>query len=264
MNIYKKGTSLLTKITFRSCKFSLIFILLLGITNAAFSKGNEEVLKLNIRVHLMRDITIEHGTGVCMENWVSVDDITDVVMPEVNAIWEQANIEWVIESIIEEDVVKGDTYEESRAYMATTHRDAQGHSDPVRLKHLYSFMQPGNRTQPDEVGKNLFHIYLFPFVGNTSQGNAMKKYGMHTIVGTWTNKHNRGGVPEKRQLIEDHNAFKRGSLSRTIAHEIGHTLSLRHNICKEDCLMGGKSQGYLLNEEQIERARAAAKERINL
>jgi hypothetical protein len=212
----------------------------------------------------MRNITIEHASGVCMENWVSVEDVNEVIIPEVNAIWKQANIKWVVESVIEENVVKGDTYEESIAYMATTKRDSEGHSDPERLKHLYSFMQPKYRTQPDEVGKNLFHIYLFPFVGNTSQGNAMKKYGSHTIVGTWTNKHNRGGVPEKRQLTEDHDAYKRGSLSRTIAHEIGHNLRLRHNICKLNCLMGGHSQGYLLNEEQIERARAAAKERIEL
>ncbi|MGQ1786804.1 MULTISPECIES: zinc-dependent metalloprotease family protein [unclassified Saccharicrinis] len=261
MNVYIKLYSLLKEI-FNGSRNLIIMVLIFGSTVSVYSQDENDVIELNLRVHLMRDITITHSSGVCMENWVTSKDVTEIIMPEVNKIWEQANIKWVIESIIEESVVKGDTYEESIAYMATTKRDSEGHSDPVRLKHLYSFMQPQYRTQPDEVDKNLFHIYLFPFVGNTSQGNAMKKYGSHTIVGTWTNKHNRGGIPEKRLLTEDHNAYKRGSLSRTIAHEIGHNLRLRHNVCKVKCLMGGKSRGYLLCEEQIERARAAAKEKI--
>jgi hypothetical protein len=212
----------------------------------------------------MRNITIEHASGVRMDNWVTASDFEEIVLPEVNAIWAQANIHWNIESLIEEPVVKGDTYEESIAFIASTTRDSEGHSNFERLPHIYSLMQPENRSTDEELTKNLFHIYLFPFLGNTSQGNGMRKFNCHTIVGTWTNKHNRGGVPEKRLLTEDHDAMKRGSISRTIAHEVGHVLHLEHNQCQVDCLMGGRSQGYLLTDEQIATARAAAKERTEL
>jgi len=225
---------------------------------------NEEnaTIHLNLRVHIMQDITMVHSTGVVMENWITPRDIKETIMPEVNSIWKQANIQWDIESIIEENVVKGDTYEESLTFIAGTKRDAEGHSDSDRLPHLYSLMQPQNMSKADELDKNLFHIYLFPFIGNTSQGNAMRPYNWSTVVGTWSNKSNKGGIPEKALLTEDHKSFKKGSLSRTIAHEIGHVLSLQHNQCETDCLMGGKSQGYLLTNEQIAAARLAASKRL--
>ncbi len=222
----------------------------------------ETILKLNLRVHIMTDIAMVHSSGLIMESWVTPKDIRETIIPEVNAIWSQAGIEWVIESIIEEDVVKTDSYEETIGFIAGTKRDSAGHSDPDRLPQLYSLMQPQNMSKEEELGTNLFHIYLFPFIGNTSQGNAMRPFNWHTVVGTWTNKFNRGGVPEKVLITEDHNTFKRGSLSRTIAHEIGHVLSLRHNECESDCLMGGGSQGYGLTKEQIAAARLAASKRI--
>lgn len=101
-------------------------------------------------------------------------------------------------------------------------------------------------------------IYLFPFVGNTSQGNAMSGFDYHTIAGTWSNKHNGGGGPEKTLLVENHNFFVRGSLSRTISHELGHVLSLKHDPCSGDCLMAGGPNGYSLSNAQIAAARFEA------
>ncbi len=230
---------------------------------SCIGESDQETYKLNLRVHIMTDITISHASGVKMENWVTPKDIRETIMPEVNEIWKQANIQWVIESVIEEKVIKDDSYEEAIAFLATTKRDSKGHSNPERLKYLNALTQPQNWSKPEEMDKNLFHIYLWPFMGNTSQGNAMKGYDNHTSVGTWTNKFNRGGTPEKVRLHEDHDNFERGSLSRTVAHEIGHVLSLRHNVCKTKCLMGGKSVGYRLSEEQIKRARAVAKKRTS-
>ncbi|WP_019028563.1 hypothetical protein [Colwellia piezophila] len=80
-------------------------------------------------------------------------------------------------------------------------------------------------------------------------------------MGTWSNKDNKGGVPIKTLVTEKHDAFKRGSLSRTIAHELGHVLNPRHKKCDINCLMGGKRQGYLLTNKQIEKSRTAAKNR---
>jgi hypothetical protein len=246
--------------------FSLSFSRDINKATASAHSGDsapEELIELNLRIHIMTGITMVHTSGLVMENWVSPKDVEEIIIPEVNAIWSQANIKWVIESIIKEDVVKGESYEESIAFIASTKRDSAGHSDSDRLPHLFSLMQPENMSKTEELDKNLFHIYLFPFIGNTSQGNAMRPFNWSTVVGTWTNKFNRGGIPERTLLIENHDSFKKGSLSRTIAHEIGHVLKLQHNECETDCLMGGRSQGYLLTDEQIKTARSAALRRVN-
>lgn len=245
-----------------------ILILLLGCNRGDNNKNAINVSKvteqemplieLNLRFHIMQDIVIPHPGGIDIEAWVTPDDIKNIIVPEMNAIWDQAKIKWNIESIIEENVVKDSDYDQKVNYLATCKRDSLGHSDPARLPILYSLMQPEYRSVEEELGKNLFHIYIFPFVGNTSQGNAMRKFNWHTIVGSWSNKHNRGGIPEKFILTEDHNHFERGSLSRSCSHELGHVLTLRHNECPVDALMGGKSQGYLLAPAQIEAARKEA------
>lgn len=220
------------------------------------------VIDLNLRIHIMTDITMVHPTGSSMDSWVSPSDVTETIVPEINAIWEQADIRWIVESIIEEDVVKHDTYEASINFIVNTKRDSEGRSDPARLPHLYALMQPQYRSKANQLGENLFHIYLFPFIGNTSQGNAMRSFDFHSVVGTWTNKHNGGGIPEKTLLTENRSSFIRGSLSRTISHEIGHVLNLRHNECNSNCLMGGGSDGYSLTNAQITTARLAALDRL--
>ena len=72
-------------------------------------------------------------------------------------------------------------------------------------------------------------------------------YGFHSVVGCWTNKHNRGENPEKTLLTEPQTEFVRGSLARTISHELGHVLGLSHSC--NNCLM--YSRGYELNVAQI-------------
>lgn len=221
------------------------------------------VYELNLRIHIMKDIIMLHPTGVCMDSWVTPNNVRETIVPEINAIWSQAKITWVIESIIEEDVVKNDSYQQAINYIVNCGRNSEGESDPARLPLLYLLMQPQYRSKTDELGKNLFHIYLFPFIGNTSQGNAMTGgFDGHCVLGTWSNKHNGGGIPEKTLLTEYHNEFVRGSLSRTASHELGHVLKLKHNECPYDCLMSGGSEGYSLTKAQIETARLEALERI--
>lgn len=219
----------------------------------------QKKIELNLRVHIMTDIEMTHSTGLVMDSWVKPADVEEAIIPELNSIWNKANINWTIESIIEEAVVKGEAYQESLNFIVNTERDENGNSNPDRLPHLYSLMRPENRSTTDEIGKNLFHIYLFPFIGNTSQGNAMSNFDYHSVVGTWTNKHNGGETPKKTLVTENQNSFNRGSLSRTIAHEIGHVLNLSHNECDNNCLMGGRnSDGYTLTEGQIIMSRIEA------
>lgn len=216
-------------------------------------------INLNLRVHLMQGSPWVHASGVEMNSWVTPNDVTQVILPELNAIWSPSNIVWNVESIIEESLYEFNGYQDSVNFVINTERDSSGSSDPERLPHLYDLMQPGNKSANDELGTNLFHIYLFPFIGNTSQGNAMSGFGYHSVVGTWSNKHNGGGDPERTLLTEDQDRFIRGSLSRTIGHELGHVLGLTHSQCS-DCLMQGA--GYSLTDEQIEIAEDRANARL--
>lgn len=228
------------------------------------SEDSFSPINLNLRVQIMKDIIMIHSTtGVCMDSWVTTNNVKGIIIPEVNTIWKQAGITWIIESIIEEDVVKYTDYESSLNFIVNSDRNSDGNSDPARLSHLFSLMQLEYMSKANELGKNLFHIYLFPFIGNTSQGNAMSGFNYHTVVGTWTNKHNGGGVPEKTILTENQSAFEKGSLSRTISHELGHVLNLSHNECDYRCLMGGtNSDGYTLTNGQKIKSRIEAFNRM--
>jgi hypothetical protein len=216
-------------------------------------------LNLNLRVHIMQSEPWVHRSDTSMASWVKSDVVTNEIIPELNSIWQVAGIVWHVENIIEEPIVTYWGYEEDIKYIVDSERDGMGRSDPARLPLLYNLMQPNYRSTNDVVDGNLFHIYLFPFIGNTSQGNAMGNFGWHSVVGTWSNKHNYGGTPEVTLLAEDKTNFVRGSLSRTIAHELGHVLSLKHDC--ENCLMRGK--GYQMFQYQIDGSRNAAIERLS-
>jgi hypothetical protein len=60
--------------------------------------------------------------------------------------------------------------------------------------------------------------------------------------------------------------MKAGSLARTIAHELGHNLTLVHpdkSIRPETGrLMGGSKQGYALTPEEIAKARQSARKHL--
>ena len=211
----------------------------------------------------MKDIRMQHPKGPMMETWVTEEMLRKQVVPEVNQIWASARIRFSIEQVFYEPVTKAPDYEEQLEIIINAKRDSRGKSDPARLKPLFNMMDPDNRSPMGSTHGPLYHIYLFPFIGNTSQGNAMAKYGYHSVVGVWTNKHNRGEAPEPVLLSEPWQRFRRGSLARTIAHELGHVLGLRHKTCEVECLMSGTvSNGYLLTERQIVTARQSAMERL--
>jgi len=174
-------------------------------------REEQEDINLNLRVHIMQTAPWVHGTGVEMFSWVTPDDVNETIIPELNDIYSDTKVVWNVESIIEEPIVEFEGFQDSIDFVINTQRDAEGRSDPDRLPHLYDLMQPENRSTPFELDKNLFHIYLFPFIGSTSQGNAMRPFGYHSVVGTWTNKHNFGGVPEQTLLTEDQDAFDRSN-----------------------------------------------------
>jgi hypothetical protein len=226
---------------------------------APADSGSGGVIELNLRVHVMQSEPWIHSTGTALTTWVTTKNVTDTILPEMNSIWSQADIRWVVESILLEDIDKPPGYQDDINYVLMAQRNAQGQADPERLPHLYRLMQPQHRSTEAELTQNLFHVYLFPFTGNTSQGNAMADFGYHVVTGIWTNKFNDGGVPERHALTESHARFQRGSISQTLAHELGHVLGLTHQDCT-GCLMS--SDGYDITQAEIDTARALATERL--
>ena len=236
-----------------------------GNINSGDYCSKNSTLNLKLRVHLMRDITMTHKTGSIMTtDHITPNIVRTEIVDYINNIYNQANLKFKIEDVIEENVIKSENYQKGIEIILNAKRDSQGKSDPSQLKPLYDMMDPSYQTKNIKSKKNLYHVYIFPFIGNTSQGIAIAKkdYNFHVVVGAWTNKFNRGGKPDKQFLTGSTNG-ERGSLSRTIAHEVGHVLGLKHiecsNLDHSNCLMTG-SFGISLDKNEIATIRKSAME----
>ncbi|NBR43189.1 MAG: hypothetical protein EBU04_10175, partial [Verrucomicrobia bacterium] len=75
---------------------------------------------------------------------------------------------------------------------------------------------------------------------------------------TWTDKASRGLNPPVKTLLSEKEPFKVGSLARTIAHEIGHTLGLNHPKSSSGVAQLMSGGGYVLTPAEITTARKIA------
>ena len=109
------------------------------------------------------------------------------------------------------------------------------------------------------------NVYLLPFIGSTYQGYATLG-GNVAVIGVWTDKRSGGKKPPVKTVLVEPEPMKRGSLARTIAHELGHNLTLVHpdKSLKSDIgrLMGGSKQGYALTPGEIAQARQSARQHL--
>jgi len=254
--------------------FLLAVILLASPTTHAADK-----LELKLHVHIM-DVNFKPKGEKLNNKHINRAIIQKEVMPEINKIYEQADISFRLASVDRLKIQKQDYpiipegFPSNRVSLKRLVDQAvrvEGKSDEKRQVALMMFLQKKDKIPRSEWGTDNLHIYLWPFIGNTSQGNATragdgKSYAFHTAVGTWSNKHNDGGTPERALITESWNGVNtritRGSLSRTIAHELGHVIGMGHNACEGNCLMG-PTHGYKMTPQQIETIRSIATARLS-
>lgn len=209
----------------------------------------DETITLPLRFHLTEGMVI-NIKGLSLANWVQPADIAGPVINEVNRIWRPAGIQFVIEQVVTERILRPVDYESILSYVANARRDENGQGDPARIRKLMQLVDPAH------ASPSIHNIYLMPYIGGTSQGNAQFRL-QGIFVGTWTDKASRGLKPPVKTLLAEPEPFKVGSLGRTIAHEIGHTLGLPHPPAPTiRQLMTGA--GYVLTAEEIATARASA------
>lgn len=262
-------------------------------TPASLAQGNK--IRLPVRVHIMTDLIMIHaptalaggssGEAIAratMTPWLRATDVP-AVFQEVNLIWKQANVEFYVESIVEHRN-QGSVEDISYVILAKRTPDSNGknRSDPNRIPRIYNCF---DSSKHHPVIQN---VYFFNFTGNTSQGYAGipgrpgSPYleSNYVVVGIWTNKSNNGGPPIRGEITErqpapnagvaaalklappqGQNYFRKGSIGRTVAHELGHNLELPHGQDRTNYgrLMGGVSgHGYRLTPDEVNKARSAA------
>ena len=150
-------------------------------------------LELPVRFHLLSDITMEKA-GVEMGMWVTAEDVTDHIVPEMNRIWEPAGIRWVVERILIEE--SADIANKQAVIESIQESDRSTSTLVSEIQSLYP---------ADTRHQAILNVHLFPFIGGTRQGFAATGGGWESgipndggniaYVGVWTDKPSGGRNP---------------------------------------------------------------------
>lgn len=218
----------------------------------------DETLVLPVRFHITTGATMTlKGQG--MEMWVTPGDLTGLVLTEINRIWKPANIQFTVEGAALEPLRQPEHFAQICESIANFKRGDEQRFGSQRTDNIGKLLDPAHR-HPTAL-----NVYLLPFIGSTYQGYA-NIGGNHAVVGVWTDKATNGKKPPVKTLLVELEPMKVGSLARTIAHEIGHNLTLLHPdkalVSEVGRLMGGRKHGYTLTPEEITQARASARKHL--
>jgi acyl-CoA thioesterase-1 len=218
----------------------------------------DDTLTLPIRFHITTGAAMTlKGQGMGM--WVTPEDLNGPVLAEINRIWKPANIQFTVERAQQEALRQPDNFAQICESIAAFKRGDEKRLGSQRTDNIGKLLDPAHR-HPTAL-----NVYLLPFIGSTYQGYA-NLGGNHAVVGVWTDKASNGKNPPVKTLLVEPEPMKVGSLARTIAHEIGHNLTLQHPdkslILEVGRLMGGRKHGYALTPEDVTQARASARKHL--
>ncbi len=215
----------------------------------------QETLRVPLRIYVLTDIDMAKG-GRVLRSWVSAEDIRRTILPEVNRIWRPAGIVFELLAAEPRKALAPPDRRPLIEFITGATRDSEGESDPARIDALYRLIDFG----PEADGA--ITVVLVPYLGEASQGNARRKL-RRVLVGQWTDK-GKGAAGALREFpLSEGGVFGQGSISRTVAHELGHILGLDHpdkaTQTTFGLLMGGKQPGFTLTAEEVRKARKKAK-----
>ena len=231
---------LLQKSSFLSVIVRLHFLLLsaLPLTGWAQETGNP-VLRVPVRVHLMTGLEFtERGKNI--NTWMTPENFTTAVLPEINRIWKPAQIHWKVESVVLEAVGKGP------GLPPTLQRIAKRETIEIAtLRQLF----PETGRHPEFI-----NLYLVPSIGSANgvAGRAVKT----AVVGIWRNKGPDDLQPAPLVMSRPPLA----SVAKTCAHELGHILGLVHPDERSIERLMHPGPGTALTPEEITTARERAAE----
>jgi hypothetical protein len=212
-------------------------------------------ITLPLCFHIVQGMPMQKK-GVLMESRVSEHDITSVLVPEVNHIWSQAGIRFRVQCIDHVMVKSHPDQDTLIRQVEQARRDEHGKADKTRIHALDTLL--GNPAHDGSV----IHVYLVPYLGETSQGNTSRKQ-RRVYLGQWTDKASGGQSPPVPFQLAGKDGDRQGSLGRTLAHELGHVLDLKNTDkttqTEFGLLMGGKKEGERLLPEEVRVARQHAR-----
>jgi hypothetical protein len=197
------------------------------------------VYTVAIRVHLLTGAEFSTD-GTKIDLWITPEEFTREVLPEMNRIWRTAAVQWRVASLEVEPAIKSRA---ASAGLAEIRQQAKEIGPVIRA------LLP----EPTGSVRNVIDLYLLPSIG-AANGIAFPRDKV-AVVGIWRQPGKRAYHRAPLVLTEPPYV----SVAKTCAHELGHNLGLKHPDAglKGRLMIAGP--GLDLTPEEIATARSEAK-----